>query len=164
MLSSGGGNSMPRLVKGGKHVYGWSEVGKDGKIVVPTEALADYNIQLPCKVILLSGSSRSGGFAITTLSLLKNSALFRILENNPKLANFELAEGEIILISGKPCCWVMLDTNGYIVVPLQSLKKFDVTTGNLLLSVRGSRLGLGFCAKGPLIEEAKRHPSLILFK
>lgn len=155
---------MPRLVKGGKHVYGWSEVGRDGKIVIPTEALADYNIQLPCKVILLSGSSRSGGFAVTTLSLLKNSALFRLLENNPKLADFELTEGETILVAGKPCCWVTMDINGCIIVPLKSLKKFGVETGNLLLSARGSRLGLGVCAEGPLIEEAKRHPSLILFK
>ena len=115
-------------------------------------------------MILLSGSSRSGGFAVTTLSLLKNSTLVRFLENNPKLANFELAEGETVLVVGKPCCWVGLDENGCIIVPLQSLKKFGVKTGNLLLSVRGSRFGLGFCVKGPLIKEAKQHPSLILFK
>lgn len=164
ILGSGECNSMPRLVKGGKQVYGWSKVGKDGKIVVPTEALAEYNIPLPCKVILLSGSSRSGGFAVTTISLLKNSGLFRILSDNPKLADFQLAEGEIVLVAGKPCCWVTLDTDGCIVVPLESLKKYGVKTGDLLLSVRGSRLGLGFCVKGPLTDEAKRHPTLILFK
>lgn len=164
MFSSGEGNSMPRLVKGGKYVYGWSKVGKNGKIAVPNEALTEYNIQLPCKVFLLSGSRRSGGFAMTTISLLRNSALFLLLDDNPKLAGFQLAEGEIVLVAGKPCCWVKLDTDGCIVIPLESLEKFGVKTGDLLLSVRGSRLGLGFCVKGPLIDEARRQPSLILFK
>ncbi len=155
---------MPQLVKGGKNVYGWSKVGEDGRIAVPQEALVEYQMQLPCKVILLPGSIRSGGFAITTFSLLKNSALFRILDDNPKLANFQLSEGEIGLVAGKPYCWVTLNTDGSLVVPLESLKKFDVNAGDLLLSVRGSRLGLGFCVKGPLINEAKRHSNLILFK
>jgi hypothetical protein len=154
---------MPRLVKGGKYVYGWSKVGENGKIVVPNEALVEYNIQLPCKVILLSGSSRSGGFVMTTVALLKNSALFRLLDDNLKLAGFLLAEGEIIQVSGKPCCWVKLNVDNCIVVPLESLKKYGVNSRDLLLSVRGSRLGLGFCVKGPLIDEAKRHSSLILF-
>ena len=155
---------MPRLVKGGKYVYGWSEVGSGGRVRVPDEALTEYNLKPPCKVILLSGSRRSGGFAITTVSLLKNSALSRLLDDNPKLAGFQLAEGEIILVAGKPCCWVTLGTDGCIVVPLESLKKYRVKTGDLLLSVRGSHLGLSFCVKGPLIDEAKRHSSLILFK
>jgi hypothetical protein len=48
-------------VKGGKYVYGWSEVGTTGRIAVPDEALAEYNLTAPCKVILLSGSAHSGG-------------------------------------------------------------------------------------------------------
>jgi len=47
---------MPRFVKGGKYVYGWSEVGSEGRVVVPDEALADYNLKTSCKVILFSGS------------------------------------------------------------------------------------------------------------
>ena len=37
---------MPRLVKGGKYVYGWSEVGSGGKVAVPDEALAEYNFNV----------------------------------------------------------------------------------------------------------------------
>ena len=156
--------SMPRLVKRGKHVYGWSAVSNDGNIVVPDEALAEYNLKPPCKVILLSGSRSSGGFAVTTVSLLKNSALSRLLDENPKLASFQLPEGVTTTVSRKPCCWVTLNSDGSIVVPLETLKKYGVNIGDLLLSVRGSRLGLGFCVKGPLIDEAKRHSGLILFK
>jgi hypothetical protein len=155
---------MPRLVKGGKHVYGWSEVGSEGKIVVPDEALADYSLTSPCKVILLSGSRRSGGFALTTVSLLKNSRLSRILEENPELAGFQLPEGETILVTGKPCCWVTLNTDGCITGPLETLKEYGVKVGDLLLSVRGSSLALGFCVKGPLVAEAKNHSCLTVFK
>jgi bifunctional DNA-binding transcriptional regulator/antitoxin component of YhaV-PrlF toxin-antitoxin module len=155
---------MPRLVKGGKYVYGWSKVGSEGRVAVPNEALAEYNLKPPCKVILMSGSRRSGGFALTTPSLLKNSRLSVILDENPQLAGFQLPEGETIMITGKPCCWVKLNTDSCITVPLETLKEYGVNPGAHLLSVRGSRLALGFCVKGPLIDEAKKHSSLTLFK
>jgi hypothetical protein len=40
---------LPKLVKGGKHVYGWSEVNSKGKIVVPETVLADYYLRPPDK-------------------------------------------------------------------------------------------------------------------
>jgi hypothetical protein len=61
-------------------------------------------------------------------------------------------------------CWVTLNEDGGFVVPLETLKKYEVNSGNHLLLVRGSRLALGFCVKGPLIEEAKKHSGLILIK
>jgi hypothetical protein len=72
--------NLPRLVKGGKYVYGWSEVGTTGEIAVPSEALAEYNLTAPHEVFLLPGSGRSGGFALTAASLLKNSFLARPLD------------------------------------------------------------------------------------
>ena len=151
-------------MKGGKYVYGWSEVGTTGRITVPNEALVEYKLTAPCKVILLSGSKRSGGFALTTVLLLKNSVLSRLLDENPKLASFQLPEGETITVAGKPCCWVTLNTDGCITVPLKALKQYGVNVGDRLLSVRGSRFALAFCVKGPLIDEAKKHSSLTLFK
>ena len=84
---------MPRLVKGGKHVYGWSEVGSKGMIAVPVEALEDYGLKKPCNVILFSGSVRSGGFALTNRDLLKKSHLIAISDKNPSLAEFRISEG-----------------------------------------------------------------------
>jgi hypothetical protein len=151
-------------VKGGKHVYGWSEVDTTGKIAVPDEALAEYNLTQPCKVILLSGSARSGGFALTTALLLKNSVLSRLLDKNQKLASFQLPERETLTVAGKPCCWVMLNTDGCVTVPLNTLKLYGVNAEDCLLSVRGSCFALAFCVKGPLIDEAKKHSNLMLFK
>jgi len=155
---------VPILVKGGKHVYGWSEVDTAGKIAVPTEALEEYNLKAPCKIFLLSGSKRSGGFALTTAALLKNSRLYAILDENPRLAEFQYPEGKTITIAGKPCCWVKLTADGCIAVPLETLKKYGVNPGDLLLSVRGSRYALAFCVKGPLIAETKKHSNLTLFQ
>jgi len=155
---------LPQLVKGGKHVYGWSEVGTTGKVAVPDEALAEYNLMPPCKVFLLSGSKRSGGFALTTASLLKNSVLLRPLDDTLELASFQLPEGETITVAGKPWCWVTLNTDGCITVPLKTLKQYGINAGDRLLAVRGSCFALAFCVKGPIIEEAKKHPNLTLFK
>jgi hypothetical protein len=55
------GDFLPRLVKGGKCVYGWSEVNGEGKVVVFDAALEDYSFRKPVKFVLLSGSRRSGG-------------------------------------------------------------------------------------------------------
>ena len=155
---------MPRLVKGGKYVYGWSKVGSNGRIAVPTEAFAEYNLKSARRVILLPGSRRSGGFALTTDSLLKTSRLSVILDENPGLAGFQLPEGEVMTIGGKPYCWVRLSGSGCFTVPLDTLKRYGVDAGDLLLSVRGSRLALGFIVRGPLITVAKRCPSLPVFE
>jgi bifunctional DNA-binding transcriptional regulator/antitoxin component of YhaV-PrlF toxin-antitoxin module len=155
---------MPRLVKGGKYVYGWSEVDSNGRIVVPSEALEEYGFKDADKVIVMPASKRSGGFALTTPSLLKNSRLSVILDREPRLAAFQLREGEAVKIAGKTCCWVKLNTDGCIIVPLETLKEYGVNPGDHMLSVRGSRLALAFCVKGPLTAEARKHSGLVLFK
>ncbi|MCW4011109.1 MAG: hypothetical protein NWF05_10905 [Candidatus Bathyarchaeota archaeon] len=156
---------MPQLVKGGKFVYAWSAVGSKGRIVVPHEALVEYDL-LKCKnVILMPGSKRSGGFGLTSKDLLKNSPLHVILDENAKLSEFQTPEGEAIEIKGKTYCWVKLSKNGSITVPAETLKKYGITPGySNILSVRGSRLAIGFSVKGPIIEEAKQHPNLEILK
>jgi bifunctional DNA-binding transcriptional regulator/antitoxin component of YhaV-PrlF toxin-antitoxin module len=155
---------MPRLVKGAKYVYGWSEVSSDGKIVVPKEALTEYNFEAPCNVILMPGSKRSGGFALTTPSMLENSQLSVLLDDEPRLARFELPEGETVTIGKRIYSWVKLYKDGSFMVPAETLKKYGVKSGDMLLSVRGSGLALAFIVKGPLIAEAKKHSTLALYK
>jgi hypothetical protein len=87
-----------------------------------------------------------------------------ILNENYQLAGFQLPEGEAVKIAGKPYCWVTLNADGSFVVPLETLKEYGVNPGDHLLSVRGSRLALAFCVKGPLTAEARKRSSLTLFK
>lgn len=154
---------MPRLVKGGKFVFGWSEVGANGRIVIPNDALAEYGFETSSKVIMMPASKRSGGFALTTPSLLENSQLSVILDREPRLAGFQLNEGETVTVGTKTYCWVKLN-NGVFNVPVETLKKYGVNIGDRLLSVRGSGLALAFIVKGPLIEEAKKHSNLTILK
>ena len=155
---------MPRLVKGGKCVFGWSEVDVNGRIVVPPEALTEYHFRTPSKVLLMPASKRSGGFALTTQSMLENSKISVFLDEEPRLARFELAEGETVTVGKRIYCWVKLNGDGSFTVPVGTLKKYGIKPGDMLLSVRGSGLALAFIVKGPLIAEAKKHSTLPSFK
>jgi bifunctional DNA-binding transcriptional regulator/antitoxin component of YhaV-PrlF toxin-antitoxin module len=154
---------MPQLVKGGKYVYGRSKVSAKGKIVIPDEAKEEYNLTCD-KAVLLPGSKRSGGFGLTTKELLKNSRLHVLLDNCPAIAEFQEPAGRAVEINGKTCCWVKLSKDGSILVPLETLKIYGINPGDLLLSVRGSNVAIGFPVRGPIIEEAKQHLDITLFE
>lgn len=153
---------MPQLVKGGKYTYGWSRVGKNGRITIPFEALGEYGFNESEKVILLPGSKTSGGFGLASQPSLAESPIGAIAETHPRLWNFQAPEGEIVLYRGKPYCWVKL-CNGAIVVPPGTLKRYGVQLGSRVLVIRGSNRAIGFAVRGPVVEEAKKHNELIIF-
>lgn len=62
---------MPRLVKGGKWVYGWVIVGPQGELRIPPEAGDEYGFQSGEEVVFLPGSRSSGGFGLSTPRLLE---------------------------------------------------------------------------------------------
>jgi len=141
-------------------VYAWSKVSSKGKIVIPKEAITEYNLLTWNNVILMSGSKRSGGFGLTSVELLEKSALRGILDGHPQLAKFQVTEGEAIEIKGRTFCWVKMNKDGSIIVPVNTLKNYGINPGDKLLSVRGSRLALGCIVKGPIIDEAKKHSNI----
>jgi len=145
-------------------VYGWSKVSNRGKITIPNEAKEEYNLTTCDEAILMSGSKRSGGFSLTTKEVLKNSRLSVILDSCPKLAEFQEPEGRAIEINGKPYCWIKLNEDGTIIVPLETLKTYGISPGDLLLSVRGSNVAIGFPMRGPIIDEAKKHLDIDLLE
>lgn len=159
-VSTNGESEVPQLVKGGKYAYAWSKVGKNGKIVVPKHAITEYRFNTTNKIILITASKTSGGFAITKPSLLKNSKLSFILDKHPRLAQFDLPEGESIKIATKTYCWVNLNKKGEFTVPIETLEKYGVKPEDKLLSVRGSCVALSFIVKGPIIEEVKKQSEL----
>ena len=131
---------MPRLVKGAKWTYGWVVIGPDREIAIPPEAWREFGFQAGDAAIFTSGSRRSGGFAVSTPGLMA--------EVCEKMAGAELRE----LARGR-------FEDGRVTVPLQ----VGVKPGDKLLTVRGSRYGLGFIAKGPIYKEALKHPELECF-
>jgi bifunctional DNA-binding transcriptional regulator/antitoxin component of YhaV-PrlF toxin-antitoxin module len=155
---------MPQLVKGGKYVFGWSKVGKAGKIASPKEAMEEYKFNDGEKVILINGSHRSGGFGITKASLLKDTPLSSILNRFPGLECFQIPKGKIIRDGKRAFCWTIIKKGGSIALPIETLKAYGLKIGDLLLVVRGSYLAIGFLVRGPIIEEALRHPELKIFE
>jgi hypothetical protein len=154
---------MPQLVKGGKYVFAWSRVSELGKVVVPPEAVEEYGLENTEKVVLMPGSKRSGGFGLTTVRLLKGTPVGTNVEKEPRLARFEAPEGEPVRIGSKTYCWVGMGKNGIFSVPLKTLRLYGVEPGGKLLVVRGSGRAVGFIVRGPIIEEAERHPEIELF-
>jgi len=131
---------MPRLVKGGKWTYGWVVVGAERKIVIPPPAWRKYGFQAGETAIFVAGSRTSGGFAISTLHLTAESDAKR-----GGVGLHELGRG--------------LFGNESVVIP----PEIPVVPGTRLLTVLGSCYGLSFVARGPIYEEAMRHPELEVF-
>lgn len=155
---------MPRLVNGGKYVFGWSVISQDGVVLIPEEARQEYKIEPGVRVILMTGSKTSGGFSIIRPSILKQSRLAEILTQNPDLAEFRIGEGEIIVIGGKSLCWTTIRERGQLQLRPDVMESYGVKPGEHLLVVRGSYIGIGMAAKGPLLEEAKIHPETAVFQ
>jgi hypothetical protein len=131
---------MPRLVKGAKWTYGWVVIGPDSEIVIPPEAWREFGFQAGDEMVFTPGSRRSGGFAVSRPELMA--------EVGEKMGGAELRE----LARGR-------FEDGWVMVP----PEVGVKPGDKLLTVRGSRYGLGFVAKGPIYEEAVKHPELECF-
>jgi hypothetical protein len=131
---------MPRLVKGGKWVYGWVVVGQQGEITIPPHAWCEFSFQAGEEAVFVPGSRRSGGFGISTPGLI--SEVFGRLGGATLRA---LARGRF--------------DAGCIILPQQ----VGVQPGDQLLVVRGSRYGLGFVAGGPIYAEALKHLELEVF-
>ena len=154
---------MPQLVKGGKHVFGWSKVGNNGVIKIPPEIIEEYQLQPYDKVIIISGSKTSGGFSIVKFEVLKNSPLSVVLDNNPDLARFQLSNGEPIQYNNRYFCWTEISKNGKIHLPIETLRLYGIKLRDNILSARGSGLGVGFLVRGPIIQEARKHSDLKIF-
>jgi len=154
---------MPQLVKGGKHAFGWSRVSEEGRIIVPPEAAKEYGFAHSDRLVLVPGSRTSGGFGLGSAQSLAASPLGGVLSVHPEPAEFRAAAGGLVEDEGRPYCWVEL-RRGRIRVRPETLARYGISVGDRLLVIRGSGLALGFAVRGPIVEEAKKHPELAVFE
>lgn len=145
---------MPQLNKGGKFVFGFSVVRDDLTIHIPPQALSEYNATQDGKVIIFTGSKITGGFCVTTYSLLSSSKLKHILEDCPALRDGLLSAGEFIQYKGRKYAWLGIDSTGVIKLPQSTLEVLELQSGMELLSIRSSDIAFTMGAKGPLLEKA----------
>jgi bifunctional DNA-binding transcriptional regulator/antitoxin component of YhaV-PrlF toxin-antitoxin module len=155
---------MPQLVKGEKHVYGWSKVGAKGTIPLPSDARKEYHLSPKDKVILCQGSKTSGGFSVIKEDVFRVSQLFSLLDINARLEIFQSAKDVPITYKKRIFFWTKIRDDGSIHLPLETLQMFGIQPGDQLLVARGSGLGVGFLVRGPIIQEAQRHTDLTLFE
>ena len=153
---------MPQLAKGGKHTFGWSIVSEQGDIAIPPDAYAEYGFVGGETAIVISGSRKSGGFALSRLETFTSSSLSVVLIEHGELADHRIPEGETVKIGPRFFCWVTIRDDRFS-LPLGTLEKYGIEKGSALLMVRGSNIGLSFIVKGPIIEEAKKHHELETF-
>jgi hypothetical protein len=154
---------MPQLVKGGKFVYGLSRVGTDSSIVIPPTAMEEYAFKDGDRVILMSGSRKSGGFGLASKQVLEKSALAFLIRDLTRLFDYKLPEGETIEHRDRRPGWTFIREGGFIRVPLKTLAGYSVKAGDSLVVGRGSYLAIAFIVRGPIMEEALRHPELEVF-
>lgn len=129
---------IPQLVKGGKWVFGWARVNSDCCLVVPPSALIEYDFHEGELLLVIPGSRTSGGFALAAPSALDSSSI----------------GGRKVL--GK----TQLEAGKRVYIPVHILDKLEIVPGSKLLVVRGSGLAVGLVSKGPIFEEAQKHPEI----
>ena len=62
-------------MKGGKWVFGWVLADASRRIIIPPQAWEEYGFMAGMQAVFLPGSSRSGGFAVSSPQLLKGSSI-----------------------------------------------------------------------------------------
>jgi hypothetical protein len=115
------------------------QIKEDGMLRLPEAALQDYGFRVGDRLFAIKGSRTSGGFGLTKPALLS-----RALPLQP-LAEF------------------IIDRNRCIQLQAENLPRLGINLPVQLLAVRGSGVALGFVAKGPIYEEAQKHPELEVF-
>lgn len=144
---------MPQLSKGGKYIFGWSIIRKNGEISFPTSAIEEYQLQKERYIYIVSGSKQTSGFCVMTEPLLSRSKLNHILKENPNLADRSLKEGELISYKGRKYGWLSLKDNGIHLSP-SLMQTLDIKAGDKLLAIRSSDIAFTLGAKGALIQKA----------
>lgn len=155
---------MPQLVKGGKFIYGLSKVSPEGSIAVPPQAMQEYGFRNGDDVIIMSGSRTSGGFGLTRRDIIEKSSLALIIDTLPHLFDYSIAEFEIVTDKARSYCRTKIQNDGCIIVPLDTLSRFGINSGDLLAAGRGSRLSIAFIVRGSIMEECLKHPELKVFQ
>ena len=66
---------MPQMSKGGKYIFGWSEIQEDGALIFPLPAVEEYKLRQEQYIYIVSGSKQTGGFCVMSEPLLSRSKL-----------------------------------------------------------------------------------------
>lgn len=152
---------MPQITKGGKFVFGWSPICKDGCVQIPEQIIDEYHLFTEDELILISGSKSSGGFVVSRSGLIKNSIMGGLFSDHPEFENYTLPEGAPVNWKGRQYCWVKINKRGRFRLNTETLGCFKIKEGDRLLSIRGSNIGFVMAVRGPIVVRANNCTELI---
>lgn len=155
---------MPQLVKGGKWVFGWSPVESGGCIRIPDEAMTEYGFLPDEKVFVFNASKTSGGFIITRIPVILASEMSSLVTSFPGLSDFSTAEGVPVPVKTRKIGWTTIDKDGCFRLPPDTLAIYGAAEGTRLLAARGSYVGLSMLVNGPIIDEARKHTDIPVYR
>ncbi|WP_058304119.1 hypothetical protein [Gorillibacterium timonense] len=156
---------MPHITFGGKYVYGWLTVNDDGSILLPQEALMDYQLIGNKKVLLMSGSRTSKGFSVMSLELMKTYESHMLTVVAPALEGDDLRQDEVFFRQkGRTFASAGLDNEGRLSLPDQAKEAFGIHPDSRLLSIRSSNVAFVNIFEGPIVERARQHSELPVFE
>ncbi len=152
---------MPQLVKGGKHIFGWTRIIEGNKIRIPDEAYEEYNLANTDKLFILSGSNSSGGFCIVPPNSIINSKLsadiIRMAGYDKGTNSFSIKELEVIQHGKRFISWTKIEAERHFKISDKLISMLKINIGDNLLVGRGSGLGPAFIVKGTIYNEALKH-------
>jgi len=148
---------MPQIGKGGKYVFGWSEIGPGGRVRIPPEAFTEYSMAQAGRIIVFSGSKQTGGICVSSHALLRGSGLGCVLTDQPELESCRQREGAFMKYKGRFYAWLNIGPDGVFALSRDIMKKQGLSPGGRLLAIRGSNLAFVMGARGILIEAAERY-------
>ncbi len=152
---------MPQLVKGGKWIFGLTEVGHTGRIAVPPDAAEEYGFSPGDRLITMSASRSSGGFVLTSLALLAKTGFDALYHQAMSLAG---KEQEAVKTGSRWLAATDLRPDLSIRLSPDILAKYGINSGDHLAVGRGSWAGISFLVRGPILEECRKHPGLTVFR
>ncbi len=142
-------------------MYGLCFIGRDGRIVVPPEAADEYGFRAGDVLIAMTGSRRSGGFALGRPDTIRRGGITPLVRAAEGLVSG--APGPVRL-GGRLLAAVTLSAEGNIVMLPDVLTGFQLHAGDPLAAGRGSYLALAFLARGPIMTAARGYPGLPVYR
>ena len=158
---------MPQLVKGGKYVFGWTNINIDLRIRIPDETFDEYKFIETDRLIIISGSRASGGFSISSPYSIINSKfgynIIKALGYIKKSDLFTVKKLKAVKHGKRWLSWTYLDKEKYFKLSDELINTMDRGAGSKLLVIRGSGTGPAFITKGRIYNEALNHKNIIEF-
>ncbi len=148
---------MPQMNKGGKFIFGKSLIREDGSVMLPDQAVREYDIAAEGRIYLFTGSKSTGGFCVTRKGLLEPSKLGHILSDLPELRDYTSAPGSFIRYKGRSYAWTWISEDGKIILSTEMMVFLKVETGMKLLSIRSSDIAFTMGAFGRLVDESLKY-------